>query len=424
MSALRILLLSDAYPWPLNNGAIQRTYHLLTRLAREHQVTLFAARRGVLPKREREPLEDLGIRIVVADNSDVLDRPGGPYGLWRPLRQQVMDILRPGLPMAIQRWWSDRFVAQLARIRARMHYDLVWAERAALGEMARVAGWNSVLVDMPDLDSQAAAREIASLGRYRTRPLHELAVQQLRAYERRMPSRFAHVVVCKPEDRTFMHSRANVTVVPNGADRRPPVDTRLAEADGILFLGSMGYPPNIDAAIWFAGEILPRIRQQRPSARFSIVGKETADEVQRLHDGQTCVVHGAVSDVVPYYAAAGLVVAPIRLGAGTRLKVLEALMCGKAVVATSMAIEGLDLRPGIDLEIADTPEAFAQACLALMPDEARRRRLGLAGRARVCELYDWSRIGGLAASAATEAARARASAPDLERAARAPVAIH
>jgi glycosyltransferase involved in cell wall biosynthesis len=189
----------------------------------------------------------------------------------------------------------------------------------------------------------------------------------------------------------------------------------------MLFLGSMGYPPNIDAATHFAGEILPRIRQQRPSARFSIVGKETANEVSRLHDGETCIVHGAVSDVAPHYAAAGLVVAPIRLGAGTRLKVLEALMFGKAVVGTSIAIEGLDLRPGVDLEVADSPDAFAQACLSLMQNERRRRQLGEAGRQRVCELYDWSRIGRLAVSAAIDAVRDRASASRAVRSARAPV---
>jgi glycosyltransferase involved in cell wall biosynthesis len=421
MSALRILLLSDTYPWPLNNGAIQRIYHLITRLAAEHQVTLLAGCRGGLSRAQRAPLEDLGICVRVADNSEVLDRPGGPYGLWRPLGRQLMDMLRPGLPMAVQRWWSDAFVAQLAALRRCERYDLVWAERAALGEMAKAAGWESVLVDMPDLDSQGAARAIASLGRYHSRPLHQLALRRLFAYERALPSRFAHVVVCKPEDRTFMQSQENVTVVPNGAEVRPPVDARLAQADDMLFLGSMGYPPNIDAATYFAGEILPRIREQRPMARFSVVGKETANDVRRLHDGHTCIVHGEVSDVAPHYAAAGLVVAPIRLGAGTRLKVLEALMFGKAVVATSIAIEGLELRPGIDLEVADTPETFAQTCLALMHNETRRRRLGDAGRRRVCDLYDWSRIGRLAVSAAIDAVRTRASASRVARSSRSPV---
>jgi polysaccharide biosynthesis protein PslH len=421
MSALRILVLSDTYPWPLNNGAINRVYHVLARLADEHDVSLLACCRGDVSPSDREAIEDLGIQVMVADNSDVLDRPGGPYGLWRPFGRQVLDMLRPRLPMVIQRWWSDEFVARLADLRRSESYDLVWAERAALGEMALAAGWESVLVDMPDLDSQAVDRLISSMGPYRTRPLHQIALRRLCAYERAMPSRFAHVVVCKAEDRSFMQPQDNVTVVPNGADVRPATDARLAQPDDMLFLGSMGYPPNVDAVTYFAAEVLPRVRQQRPTARFSIVGKETANEVHRLHDGQACVVHGAVPDVVPHYAHAGVVVAPIRLGAGTRLKVLEALMFGKAVVATSIAIEGLDLRPGVDLEVADTPDEFADACLGLMKNEGRRRELGDVGRQRVCALYDWTRIGRVAVSAAIDAVRTRTIELGGGRSARSPV---
>jgi glycosyltransferase involved in cell wall biosynthesis len=423
--ALRILFLSDAYPWPLDNGAIQRVYYLLRDLAGHHTVTLLAQRRGGLSAAERAPLDDLGVRIVLADNSDVLDRPEGPYGFWRPLHEQIMNAVWPpsdGLPVTVRRWWSHGLFAMLRDLRQTESYDLVWAQRAALGEMARQAGWPTVLVDMPDLDTEGAGRALATLGRYVTRPLHEIALRRVEAYERALPTRFAHVIVVKPEDRVFMRSRANVTVVPNGAVIQPPVDAAASHAHEMLFVGSMGYSPNIDAALYFAADILPRILQQQPAAQFSVVGKETAEEVRRLHDGRSIVVHGAVPAVMPYYAAAGLVVAPIRLGAGTRLKVLEALMFGKAVVATPMAIEGLDVRAGIDLEVADTPEAFAAACVALMQDEARRLRLGQAGRQRVVDRYDWTNIGRLATAAVEQTARAGAAAPASDRPVLAPVA--
>jgi glycosyltransferase involved in cell wall biosynthesis len=400
---MKILLLSDTYPWPLDNGAIQRVYHLLTPLAAEHHVTLVAGRRGRLSTQEASALEDLGVRVHVVENSEVLDRPDGPYGLWRPIGSQLFDLLRMSQPMTVRRWWSDAIVARLRELRRSEHYDLVWAVRPPLAEMARAAGWPRVLVDLPDLDSVAATRAISTLGAYTTRPLHEVAIYRLRAYERALPKRFAHVVVCKPEDRVFMGSRDNVSIVPNGVEVRPATDTRQARPNDMLFVGSMGYSPNVDAVTYFTSTILPRIRQRQPAARFDIVGKETAKEVLQLHDGQTCVVHGAVPDVAPYYGSAGLVVAPIRLGSGTRLKVLEALMFGKAVVATPIAIEGLDLRAGVDLEVADTPEAFADACHALMTDGERRRRLGWTGRQRARHLYDWARIGKLAVTAASQA---------------------
>ena len=142
----------------------------------------------------------------------------------------------------------------------------------------------------------------------------------------------------------------------------------------------MGYEPNADAVKYFMREVMPGIQEQQSDACLSVVGKEAESDIRQLHDGQTCFVHGHVPDVTPYYESAGLVIAPIRLGAGTRLKILEALMFGKAVVASSVAIEGLDVRPGIDLEVADTPSSFANACLELMRDESRQHRLGRGGQ--------------------------------------------
>lgn len=405
-----MLFLADAYPWPLDNGAIQRTYHLLEAFAGRYRVTLVAARSGGLAGALRMPLQDRGIRVLAVDNRQVLDRPGGPYGLWQPVFQQVRDLVS-GPPIIVRRWWSDAFVECLRQIHDAERHALVWASRAPLAEMALRAGWpaSNILVDLVDLESEAVSRAIALLGRYTRRPLHALVLKRLQRYERALPRRFGHVAVCKPEDRVVLGARANVSVVPNGVNLCPALDPTLARPEEMLFVGSMGYDPNVDAAVWFMREMMPIIVRQRPTARLAIVGKEAGPEVRRLDDGRTCIVHGLVPDVTPFYAAAGLVIVPIRLGAGTRLKVLEALMLGKAVVATSTAIEGIDLHPGVHVEVADTAEAFARTCLALMDDEPRRRRLGEQGRQRVIELYQWTRVGELAEAAI---AQMRAAAAD------------
>ena len=115
-------------------------------------------------------------------------------------------------------------------------------------------------------------------------------------------------------------------------------------------------------------------------------------EIRDLDDGHGCVVLSDVDDLTPHFDAASLFVAPIRLGSGTRLKVLEAMVRKKAVVATSIAAEGLDIRHGIDLDVADSPDAFAAACCALLRDSDRRRRLAASGRERVLERYVWSHL--------------------------------
>jgi polysaccharide biosynthesis protein PslH len=401
-AARRVLFISSGYPWPLDNGAVMRTFHLVSALAAHHRVTMIALRRNGATGAAQSPLHVLCEHFIVVDNGDVIDRVGGPYGLWRPLAQRLTDVVAPGLPAGVRRWWSNPLLETLTRLRKTDDYDVVWAERPAQAEVARRAGWRNVLVDLVDRDSEAVGRTLRQAGWYRTRPLHQLDWRRLRTYEASLPARFAHVVVCKQEDREFLNNYPNVSVVPNGVSAGPPTDPDMSRGNEMLFVGTMGYEPNADAVRYFMREVMPGIQTQRSDARLSVVGKEAETDIRQLHDGQACIVHGQVPDVTPYYQSAGLVIAPIRLGAGTRLKILEALMFGKALVASSVAVEGLDLRPGIDLEVADTADSFANACLELMRDESRRLRLGHEGRKRVFEQYEWARIGRLANAVVAE----------------------
>jgi glycosyltransferase involved in cell wall biosynthesis len=219
-------------------------------------------------------------------------------------------------------------------------------------------------------------------------------------YERLLPRRFWRLVVCKEADRQFFSTfQHRVFIVPNGTTACPVTSFNDEKLGELLFVGSMSYAPNIEAVQFFTQSILPKIRETHPEACLHIVGRAPEVEVKALHDGITCIVHGEVPEVSPYYEKASVVTAPIRLGGGTRLKVLEALVRGKALVATSIAAEGLDLRPSVDLEIADTPDAFAAACVRLLEDPARRRQLGLSARQRVLERYEWQQIGKVAAHA-------------------------
>ena len=400
---MRVLFLANLYPWPLDNGAIQRVYHLLAHFSTRHAVTLVCQRRGGSAGLGPSPLDSLCERVIVVDNESVLDKPGGPYGLWRPLPERLWDLVNPGRLPLIRRFWHPEMVAALTELRQTADYDMVWAERPPLAEMAREAGWPCILVDLTDLESEAVGRVLEQGGPYATRPLHWVDWWRLQRYERELTTRFAHVAVCKADDCAVVGNDAHVTVVPNGVAAQPAVDPAKGAPNHLLFVGTMGYDPNVDAAVWFASDVLPEIRKRRPDVVFSIVGKEPAPMVQRLHDGQSILVHGTVPEMAPYYEQAGVVVAPIRLGAGTRLKILEALVLGKALVATTTAIEGMDLRPGVDVEIADDPAGLANACLRLMDDEARRISLGTAGRARALERYEWTAIAQTAERAVLQA---------------------
>jgi glycosyltransferase involved in cell wall biosynthesis len=184
----------------------------------------------------------------------------------------------------------------------------------------------------------------------------------------------------------------DVTVVPNGVDleffRPPPGD---GPEDLVVFTGSMDWRPNQDGIRWYLDEVHPLLRG-RVEAPLVVVGRNPPSWLSEDHLPPDVEVTGSVPDVRPYLERAGVFVVPLRAGGGSRLKILEALAAGRAVVSTTVGAEGLDLEDGKHLVLADTPEIFAAAVEGLLGDRDRARALGLAGRKRVEDRYGWDAI--------------------------------
>ncbi len=248
-------------------------------------------------------------------------------------------------------------------------------------------------------------RDLSAGSWYKSKPIDWAEAAKLRAYDAKLPSRFWRVSVCKEEDRRHFGRVPpdNCVVIPNGTEPHSATPQTGEVPGEILFVGGLFYPPNIDAVLFFHRKIFPIVRRSIPEARFRIVGLAPDESIARLDNGRDCVVNASVEDLSPYYARAALVVAPIRLGAGSKLKVVEALSRGKALVSTTFGAEGFDLRPGIDLEIGDKPEEFAARCIRLLRDPAARAALAASGRARTLERYTWGAIIPLALRAVEEA---------------------
>jgi glycosyltransferase involved in cell wall biosynthesis len=184
-----------------------------------------------------------------------------------------------------------------------------------------------------------------------------------------------------------------IRVVPNGVDTTYfTPGAAHGDPTRLLFTGAIDYQPNTDAVLHFAGEIWPLVRRSAPGATFAIVGKDPPPAVRALA-GDGVVVTGTVPDVRPWMQAAAVFVVPLRVGGGTRLKILEALASGRAVVSTSIGCEGLAVTPGREILVADAPAAFADAVVRCLRDPALRARLGAAGRALVERRYRWEPIG-------------------------------
>ncbi|MEI2689486.1 MAG: glycosyltransferase family 4 protein [Anaerolineae bacterium] len=178
-----------------------------------------------------------------------------------------------------------------------------------------------------------------------------------------------------------------VEVVPNGVDVTYFIPQPAARDNkSVVYVGHYGYPPNADAAQYFVQAIWPLIRSRIPEAQFIAVGMQPPAGLAG-HPGVT--VTGAVPDVRPYLADAAVVVAPLRVGGGTRIKIVEALAAGKAVVSTTLGAEGLDVVAGRDLLLADEPQTFAAAVADLLANPGLRADLGRNGRALVEQNYNW-----------------------------------
>jgi glycosyltransferase involved in cell wall biosynthesis len=416
---VKILFVSAYFPWPLVSGGCQRRFHLVEALARRHDVTLVALTReepslaGWTPC----PLRQQCQRVIAIDARSYLPASARSLETWAPIGDRIRELFVSPAP-AILRYWntSAGLVEFFCDLRRSDHFDAVWVDRSYFGAVLRRAGFDRLVVDVDDLESIFAMRNLRISPWYRSKPLHYIESAKLYFYERSLPRWYWRLVVCKEEDRGFFGSyRRKVFVVPNGVVECPVSPPTKERPGNVLFIGLMDMDPNIDAVMFFARSVLPRLRALIPETCFHVVGKDPPVIVRTLHDGVSCLIHGLAPDLTPFYESASVVVAPIRQGSGTRLKVLEALAWGKAMVATTTAIEGLDLRPGVDLEIADDPEALARTCTRLLRDPAARHRLGEAGRQRVSERYRWDKIGEMAECVLTPAPNCLANARRLSQ---------
>ncbi len=392
---MNLLFVAQLLPWPLDNGAAHRVYHLLDWLSERHRVTLVLLTEEGKTADERFPLWHRMERIFSASRTTCAFAHTSRFEHHPRIADRLSALAASPLPNFVRRWHSPELFAILRRLRATSSFDLVWVERSYMAEMVRAAGFRRTIVDVDDIESVALLRVLAQSPAYRSKPLHYLEGLKSQLYERLLlPLRFSRLLVCKEKDRRFFApgARHRVLVVPNGVSTGPACDS-AAEAPGeLLFVGSLEYWPNEDAVTYFVRDVLPLIRARQPGARFVMVGARPSEAVRRLHNGAEVVLAGTVPDLEPYYRRAALVVVPMRLGGGTRIKVLEALAHGKALVTTSIGVEGLELRSGEALEIADGPAAFADACVRLLGDAAARGRLAEAGREQVLARYRWDAI--------------------------------
>ena len=244
------------------------------------------------------------------------------------------------------------------------------------------------ILDLHNVES-ALVRSYARLGRGPKGVLAHAEAAALGAMERALLPSFDTVIVVSERERDRLPAGVrNVLVCPNGKDPDPDGPLPPAATPTAAFVATMGWAPNVDAALWFAQEVWPEVHRRSSGARLLLVGREPTASVRALASSSV-EVSGTVSDVRPYLAQARVAVAPLRSGGGTRLKILEALDAGRPVVATSVAVDGLEDLIGEGVVVADDPRSMIDAVSDLLNDADRAAALGRAGHHAVTARHTW-----------------------------------
>ena len=384
---MKILFLSPTVPFPLTDGGRIRVFNLLKQIAKKSDVTLLALETQPTDAEGVAQLQQLGIQVHLVPNAPTLPRLSFGTLLNACLKRQPITVARYDLPIYRQKF---------RELVATENFDLVHYEMFHTAQFQTEVDLPSVL-SQQNVDSAIWRRLCGET----INPFYKFAywTQQLafQRYERVLSPKFDAVTCTSDIDAAIFqrHCAADtIEIIPNGVDvtHYQPDFTSEAAAH-LIYIGSMDWYPNEDAVAFFADEVLPGIQDKVPDVRFSIVGGNPSARVQRLAEREGVVVTGRVPEIKPYFAEATVFVVPLRIGSGTRLKILEALAMGKAIVSTAVGAEGLDLKNGEEIFIADEPTTFADAVTRLLTDVSLRRRIGENGRARVERDYDWRSIG-------------------------------
>ena len=396
----QVLFLCQVLPYPLDAGPKVRAYYMLRHLGQKHTVTMAAF---VRPDDSQDAVAHLH-EVCAAVHTVPMQR-----SLGRNLRAGLRG-LGSGLPIVIVRDEIEAMQTQLRHLTQTNAFDVVHADQlsmAGYGLQAirdtagrRPAGVLDEHNALYLLVERIAANEPNPLRRaIARREAHALARYEAamgRTYDAMLTvtdeDQQRLLALYPPAERQAVQPRLTTVPICVDPDHTPAVAHQAAAHPMILHLGTMFWPPNISGVLWFVHDVLPRIWQQMPEARFVIVGKNPPPEVTALTVDPRILVTGYVADPVPYLAAADVFIVPLHAGGGMRVKILDAWLWGLPVVSTAIGAEGITLREGENILIASDAEAFAAATLHLIRDTALNNRLRAAGRAWVTATYGWRSV--------------------------------
>ncbi|MFN8496842.1 MAG: glycosyltransferase family 4 protein [Anaerolineae bacterium] len=380
---MRILFLSPWLPLPQDNGSKIRIYNLLRGLASRHDVSLLAFSRATDQHDHLPALRELCSQVeLVPWKAFEPDSLCARLGLISPKPRSLVDTHSPRMQQLIMDELRNA------------PYDAIVASELTMGTYAgSFAGIPALLEDLELGGYAGLPRE----GSRRAVVRHKLTWLKTRSYVARLLKHFRTVTVVSPQEYSIvsplLQPSQHVAMVPNCLDcaAYEPIQAHPLP-NSLIFSGALTYAANYDGLSYFLEEIYPLVKAAVPAATLRVTGRCEGVPLPTAFDDESIHFDGYIDDIKTAVARSWVSIVPIRKGSGTRLKILEALALGTAVVSTSKGAEGLELEHGVHLLLADTPQDFAEATIQLLKNAELRFRLGRNGQQRIAEKYDWSRV--------------------------------
>lgn len=405
-SGLRVLYLAPRECWPPDTGAKLRNYYLARELARYTHLT-FLSFTDQPNSDEQTRTSDLPRPETLFEETIAVPRERG----YTPAK--LVRGLVGSKPLPVLNYFTQEMTQKLIRVLDQQDFDIVQVESVQLTAylpMIRAARSRPLVAcDWHNVDSELMQRYSEYAPTLARRFYARLTASRLVALERdAMNSLDAHFTVSERDRNKLLKYSpdAPVSVIENGVDveylsgeriveayRNWPGQTGNPEAHRLIFVGSMDYHANVDAVVHFAREVWPALREKLGAVSFTIVGRDPTDEVRKLGELPGIEVTGTVDDVRPYYHDALAQVVPLRVGGGSRLKILESMAAGVPVISTTLGAEGIEISNQENILIADDNETLVQACVELSANSVRRKQIAEGGLALARSRYDWSAIG-------------------------------
>jgi polysaccharide biosynthesis protein PslH len=398
---MRILWVSHVIPYPPKSGVHLRSYNLLRGVAARHDVDLLAFIQepwlDVFYPSRREGLEECARELGKLCRSvrflpiDSLKRSGGK------VRTAVEGLIFP-TSYTIRWLQSAQAHAAFAEAAQRTPYSLVHFDTIGLAPFRTHFPGTPATLGHHNIESHMLSRRGENEHNFVKRMYYQMEGARVRRYESRVAGDFDLHITCSELDCARLRAVApsvHAVAVPNGVDAEyfQPAQSD-STVPSLIFVGSLNWYPNVDAVLFLLREVWPLVKARQPDLQLNIVGSAPPQSVLSLAAGLKDVrVHGFVNDVRPLMDAATLYVCPIRDGGGTKLKLLDAFAMEKCVIANPIACEGIDVNPGVNVQLAESAEAFAEAIGRLLSDSVVRLAIGRAARKLVAERYSFSKIG-------------------------------